>query len=268
MHSHAYALFGISKRAPGLLHRSGPGGRPPWLSGSHHLRPAMGRRCIKCRHPSACALRYTRLYLLLSTCRWRWALNDATAHGYDASGVFGAIFRELEWKTQIFPWRAVPKTPNASYPRPAPRGGGFVKPGYEAVERAFHRHLAEGIEGGAQARLRDELTMACFAQQAAQQASTAQQTAKPDCPAQQTASTALLKLKPTAPRGLTGGRSRRSSAAGPAASAWWTSGPSRRTAGRTSPGRYSHFHAALYISLGILGTKQTGGHESYFTAHG
>ena len=36
---------------------------------------------------------------------------------YDAFGVFGAIFRELEWKTPIFSWRADPKTPNASYAR-------------------------------------------------------------------------------------------------------------------------------------------------------
>jgi hypothetical protein len=49
---------------------------------------------------------------------------------YDAFGVFGAIFRELEWKTPIFSWRAVPKTPNASYaeislcrpPRPRTQG--------------------------------------------------------------------------------------------------------------------------------------------------
>jgi hypothetical protein len=33
---------------------------------------------------------------------------------YDAFGVFGTIFRELEWKTRIISWRAVPKTPNVS----------------------------------------------------------------------------------------------------------------------------------------------------------
>jgi hypothetical protein len=33
---------------------------------------------------------------------------------YDAFGVFGAVLRELEWKTPIFSWIAVPKTPNAS----------------------------------------------------------------------------------------------------------------------------------------------------------
>jgi hypothetical protein len=33
---------------------------------------------------------------------------------HDAFGVFGTIFRELEWKTPIFFWRAVAKTPNAS----------------------------------------------------------------------------------------------------------------------------------------------------------
>jgi hypothetical protein len=33
---------------------------------------------------------------------------------YEAFGVFGTIFRELEWKTPIFYWRAIPETPNAS----------------------------------------------------------------------------------------------------------------------------------------------------------
>jgi hypothetical protein len=33
----------------------------------------------------------------------------------DAFGVFGTIFRELEWKTPVFYSRAVPKTPNASH---------------------------------------------------------------------------------------------------------------------------------------------------------
>ena len=175
----------------------------------------------------------------MSTCRWRWALNDSTTtHGYDASGVFGAIFRELEWKMLFFRWRAVPKTPNASYPRPAPRGGGFVKPGYEAVERAFHRHLAEGIEGGAQVRLRDELTMACFAKQAAQQTSSAQHS-KPQTGLSSTANRlyGAAKAQTHSAARANRGASRRSSAAGPAASAWWTSGRSRRTAGPTSPGR-------------------------------
>jgi hypothetical protein len=33
---------------------------------------------------------------------------------YDAFGVFKTIFRELEWKSSIFSWRRVLKTPNAS----------------------------------------------------------------------------------------------------------------------------------------------------------
>ena len=33
----------------------------------------------------------------------------------DVFGVFGAIFKELEWKTPIVSWRAVPKTPNAAH---------------------------------------------------------------------------------------------------------------------------------------------------------
>jgi hypothetical protein len=40
-------------------------------------------------------------------------LNGRTALVYDAFGIFGTVFRELAWKTPIFSWRAVPKTPNA-----------------------------------------------------------------------------------------------------------------------------------------------------------
>jgi hypothetical protein len=40
-----------------------------------------------------------------------------TAALYDAFGVLGTIFRELEWKTPIFSWRVDPKTPNTSYHR-------------------------------------------------------------------------------------------------------------------------------------------------------
>jgi hypothetical protein len=43
---------------------------------------------------------------------------------YDAFGIFGAIFRELEWKTPIFSWRAFPKTPNTLYERGRAGGGG------------------------------------------------------------------------------------------------------------------------------------------------
>ena len=41
---------------------------------------------------------------------WEWR----AARGYDAFGVFGTIFRELERKKPPFYWRPVPKTPNAS----------------------------------------------------------------------------------------------------------------------------------------------------------
>jgi hypothetical protein len=34
---------------------------------------------------------------------------------YDAVAVFSTIFRELEWKTSIYFWRAVPKIPNTAY---------------------------------------------------------------------------------------------------------------------------------------------------------
>jgi hypothetical protein len=41
--------------------------------------------------------------------------NDLAAHGYDAFGVFGTIFKELEWKTPILTsWRAVPTIASAS----------------------------------------------------------------------------------------------------------------------------------------------------------
>ena len=49
---------------------------------------------------------------------------------YDAFGVFGTIFRALEWKTPIFCWRVVPKSPNASYPRlplTVPTGTGVAR---------------------------------------------------------------------------------------------------------------------------------------------
>jgi hypothetical protein len=39
----------------------------------------------------------------------------ASIHTYDAFAVFGIVFRDLEWKTLIFFWRAVPKTQNAPY---------------------------------------------------------------------------------------------------------------------------------------------------------
>jgi hypothetical protein len=42
---------------------------------------------------------------------------------YDAFGVFGTVLRELEWKTPIFSWRVVPRTPNASY---SPRRGEVI----------------------------------------------------------------------------------------------------------------------------------------------
>jgi hypothetical protein len=42
---------------------------------------------------------------------------------HDACGVFGATFRELEWKTPIFYGRTIPKTPNGSYCGPAGRAG-------------------------------------------------------------------------------------------------------------------------------------------------
>jgi hypothetical protein len=29
-------------------------------------------------------------------------VNDFTAHGYNAFGVFGTIFRQLEWKANFF----------------------------------------------------------------------------------------------------------------------------------------------------------------------
>ena len=40
---------------------------------------------------------------------------------YDAFGVFGTIFRELEWKTPSFPGERSQKTPKSSYAAPAPR---------------------------------------------------------------------------------------------------------------------------------------------------
>jgi hypothetical protein len=43
------------------------------------------------------------------------ARQSETSFTYEAFGVFGALFfRALGWKTPIFLWRAVPKTPNAS----------------------------------------------------------------------------------------------------------------------------------------------------------
>ena len=39
---------------------------------------------------------------------------DESGALYDAFGVFGAVFRELVWKTPIFSCTAVPATPNAS----------------------------------------------------------------------------------------------------------------------------------------------------------
>ena len=50
-------------------------------------------------------MEYTRRRLNGSKC---------TDGGYDAFGLIGTTFRELEWKTQIFFERAVPISPNAS----------------------------------------------------------------------------------------------------------------------------------------------------------
>jgi hypothetical protein len=49
-------------------------------------------------------------------------MNDFAAHGYDAFGVIGTTFRELDRKTLIFFARAAPMTPNAR-----PGGGGLAQ---------------------------------------------------------------------------------------------------------------------------------------------
>ena len=58
---------------------------------------------------------------------------------YDAFGVFGTIFRELEWKTRILSGIAVPKFPIASYllrggPRAGPRRRRAAAAAHSALE--------------------------------------------------------------------------------------------------------------------------------------
>jgi hypothetical protein len=47
---------------------------------------AMGRRGIKCPPPSARAQAQLQLYISLSACPWRCALNDSTAYGQASAG--------------------------------------------------------------------------------------------------------------------------------------------------------------------------------------
>jgi hypothetical protein len=63
------------------------------------------------------------------------------AHQYDAFGVFGTIFTEFDWKTPVFSWSAVPKTPNASCRITVPRccftRGGRRAPASRACARTW-----------------------------------------------------------------------------------------------------------------------------------